>query len=95
MQTQQSDLIIEWAVDDSGYDFKVADRSVKDAIFLVRNQGPGSIVIKTWSGLHQHLTSDDLVLEAHHNRFVWADHGLSIAADEGGAKASGTATFCR
>lgn len=95
MQTQQSDLIIEWAVDESGYDFKVADRSVKDAIFLVRNQGPGSIIIKTWSGLHQHLTSDDLVLEAHHNRFVWADHGLSISADEDGAKASGTAHFCR
>lgn len=89
-----TDLLIKWEVKPD-HSVRVADRSVKDAVFLVRNEGPGDIVVKTWSGLHSHLTSDDLTLEAHHSRFVWVDHGLTVAAVEDGQEASGTAAFCR
>lgn len=88
-----ADLSIKWEVKE--YSVKIADRSVKDSVFLIRNSGPSDVVVKTWSGLHSHLTSDDLVLEAHHERFIWVDHGLTIAPTEDGGEASGTALFCR
>ncbi len=88
------DLSVNWEVG-GDREVKIADRAVKDAVFLVRNSGPGNVLVKTWSGLHSHLTSDDLVLEAHHQRFIFADHGLSITIDEDGGEASGSAAFCR
>jgi hypothetical protein len=90
---QQHDQVVEWEVAEN--ETEIADRSVKDAVFLIRNHGPGDVVVKTWSGLHKHLTSDDITVGAHHTRFVWADHGLTVAAAETEKRASGTAAFCR